>query len=137
MRESGKEKEDPKLATFLKPIAASAHKVQIQVVQDPRLNPGQRARQEPYDHGLELQRGTALRSLQNPLRRPTIIDMWSPYEIGLFESAICVYGKHFAAIAKTIKTKSCKEVVEFYYVWKKSSHYKIWKTRYADAWSGQ
>lgn len=26
-----------------------------------------------------------------------------------------------------ISTKSCKECVDFYYVWKKSSHYAMWK----------
>jgi hypothetical protein len=29
-----------------------------------------------------------------------------------------------------IKTKSTKEVIEFYYEWKKSRHYQIWKKNY-------
>jgi hypothetical protein len=29
-----------------------------------------------------------------------------------------------------IKTKSVKEVVEFYYEWKNTSHYKQWKKHY-------
>ena len=29
-----------------------------------------------------------------------------------------------------IKTKSTKEVIEFYYAWKKTNHYKQWKRTY-------
>lgn len=33
----------------------------------------------------------------------------------------------FLASGAQISTKSCKECVDFYYVWKKSSHYAMWK----------
>merc|ERR1719273_1035874 len=36
-------------------------------------------------------------------------------------------GKRFYQISKIIGTKNTKQCVEFYYYWKQSSHYKIWK----------
>ena len=41
-----------------------------------------------------------------------------------------MYGKHFHTIQRMVKTKTTKEVVEFYYIWKKTSHYDMWKTVY-------
>ena len=35
-----------------------------------------------------------------PLRRPTVIERWSPYEIACFEGAITLVGKKFYEIAK-------------------------------------
>jgi hypothetical protein len=29
-----------------------------------------------------------------------------------------------------VKTKTVKEVIEFYYEWKKTGHYKQWKKQY-------
>ena len=51
----------------------------------------------------------------------------SPREIALFESGICSFGKDFYNISKLIPTKSTGDCVEFYYLWKKSSHYQQWK----------
>jgi len=65
--------------------------------------------------------------LLSPLRKPHVLDSWCPREIALFEAGICAVGKDFHAIARLITTKSCKECVDFYYVWKKSSHYALWK----------
>ena len=31
---------------------------------------------------------------------------------------------------KHVKTKNTKEVIEFYYIWKKTAHYKVWKKQY-------
>ena len=39
-------------------------------------------------------------------------------------------GKHFSHVAGVVKTKSVAECVEFYYVWKKSCHYAVWKASY-------
>ncbi len=47
-----------------------------------------------------------------------------------FEGAICIHGKLFHKVAKAVETKTCSEVIEFYYVWKKTGHYKQWKTMY-------
>ena len=29
-----------------------------------------------------------------------------------------------------IQTKTCKEVIEFYYEWKKTDHYQQWKSQF-------
>ena len=79
---------------------------------------------------LTLQRHTTKGMLQNPARKGHVWDHWTPYEIALFESAICIYGKDFWKIQNVIKTKTTKETIAFYYVWKKSSHYTIWKRHF-------
>ena len=56
----------------------------------------------------------------NPLRKPAVIERWSPFEISVFEGSIALYGKHFHTIQKIIKTKTVKECIEFYYYWKKT-----------------
>ena len=38
-----------------------------------------------------------------------------------------MYGKIFHEVQKVVKTKTTKEIIEFYYIWKKTSHYKKWK----------
>lgn len=58
------------------------------------------------------------------------LEKWSPHEVVVFEAAICVYGKDFYQISKAIKTKTTKEVIEFYYSWKFSSHYYSWRAHY-------
>ena len=59
-----------------------------------------------------------------------MLDRWSPYEIALFESSICMYGKHFSTLARVIGSKNAKECIEFYYVWKKSKNYAQFKASY-------
>ena len=73
---------------------------------------------------------SALGYLKSPLRRPSIIEKWSPYEIAMFEAALLHHGKDFHAVSKVVETKSTKEVIDFYYIWKKTSHYKKWKKQY-------
>lgn len=71
---------------------------------------------------------STLDMLLSPLRAESTLDDWSPLDIALFESGICAHGKDFHAIAKLMSgRKSCSQCVEFYYVWKKSSHYALWK----------
>ena len=67
-------------------------------------------------------------ALLSPLRQPSVLDEWSPLEVALFEAGICSYGKDFHAIARLMGgRKACGQCVEFYYVWKKSGHYAMWK----------
>jgi len=73
---------------------------------------------------------TALGMLTSPLRRPTVIEKWTPYEIAVFEASLALCGKQFHDVQKIVKTKNTKEIIEFYYVWKKTSHYKVWKRQY-------
>lgn len=61
-------------------------------------------------------------------------DKWSPYEIALFESALCLVGKHFSHVSGVVKTKTTAECIEFYYMWKKSAHYSSWKENYVQTY---
>lgn len=74
-----------------------------------------------------IERPCTLGLLTSPLRRPTVIEKWSPYEIACFEAALTLHGKVFHIVQKVVKTKTTKEIIEFYYIWKKTSHYKRWK----------
>jgi len=48
----------------------------------------------------------------------------------VFEGSLTLYGKNFHRVQKDVKSKTVKEIIEFYYDWKKSSHYKEWKKTY-------
>ena len=85
---------------------------------------------EGGQHSYPLELISSLGFLKSPLRRPSIIEKWSPYEISLFEAGMGHYGKDFFQIHKLIQTKSTKEVIDFYYIWKKTSHYQSWKDQY-------
>eukprot|EP01029_Cantina_marsupialis_P027922 TRINITY_DN774178_c0_g1_i1.p1 TRINITY_DN774178_c0_g1~~TRINITY_DN774178_c0_g1_i1.p1 ORF type:complete len:194 (-),score=31.44 TRINITY_DN774178_c0_g1_i1:897-1478(-) len=69
--------------------------------------------------------------LKSFLRKPSIFETWAPYEIAVFESGMCIHGKEFHLIQKQLKTKSVKEIIAFYYMWKKTSHYQLWKKAFA------
>lgn len=79
-----------------------------------------------------IEQVTALGYLTSPLRRPTVIEKWSPYEITTFEAALALHGKHFHLVQKWVKTKNTKEIIEFYYIWKKTSHYRRWKCSFCE-----
>ena len=85
---------------------------------------------DPLNNQYPVERATTLGFLTHPIRRPTVIEKWSPYEIAMFEAALCIHGKQFHVVQKLVQTKNTKEIVEFYYVWKKTSHYKEWKKQY-------
>jgi len=70
---------------------------------------------------------TTLDMLISPLRTDSIIDRWTPKEVAIFEAGICKYGRQFHMIQRLIRTKTEREVIDFYYHWKKTSHYKMWK----------
>lgn len=63
-------------------------------------------------------------------RAVSILECWNPREIALFEAGIWMHGKEFHKIALMVKTKSTKDVVAFYYIWKKTCHYQEWKAKY-------
>ncbi len=85
---------------------------------------------DPVNKLYPLSRVTALGFLTNPIRKPSAIEKWSPLEIATFEASISLFGKDFPKIKKYVSTKSVKEVIEFYYAWKKTNHYKQWKKVY-------
>ena len=64
--------------------------------------------------------------LCNPLRTPHVFENWSPREIAIFETWIWKFGKNFHQFPRFIKTKSTGEVIDFYFCWKNTSHYKTW-----------
>lgn len=49
--------------------------------------------------------------------------------MALFECGICKFAKSFEMIAEFVGTKDAQEVIEFYFAWKNTTHYKIWKTK--------
>lgn len=68
--------------------------------------------------------------LKSGLRKPTILERWSPWEIGLFQAGLAHHGKQFHLVQKEVVSKSVQEVLDFYLVWKKTSAYKQWKQDY-------
>ena len=68
--------------------------------------------------------------LKSGLRTPTVLEQWSPWEIGLFQAGLAHHGKEFHLVQKEVKSKSTQEVLDFYLVWKKTSAYKQWKKDY-------
>ena len=85
---------------------------------------------DPERREYPLENLSLLGFLKSPLRRPSVIETWSPYEIALFEAALFHYGKEFHDVQKVVKTKTTKEIIDFYYVWKKTAHYKKWKEQF-------
>ncbi|CAM9999812.1 unnamed protein product, partial [Discosporangium mesarthrocarpum] len=77
-----------------------------------------------------IDRPATLGMIQSSLYRPPVISRWSPYQVACFEAAMHVYGKEFHLVAMAVEGKECTDVVEFYYVWKKTDHYKQWKAGY-------
>lgn len=63
----------------------------------------------------------------------SILELWNPREIALFEAAIHSHGKQFHKVQLFVKSKSTKQVVAFYYVWKKTQRYQEWKRRYTSS----
>ena len=93
------------------------------------MPPGCDGKVNPYWDGLE--RITTLGYLTSPLRQRTVWEDWSPREVALFEAALMQYGKDFSRIAhRHLMNKQTKDVVAFYYIWKKTKHYKEWKRQY-------
>mmetsp|Transcript_18794 Transcript_18794/g.46569 ORF Transcript_18794/g.46569 Transcript_18794/m.46569 type:complete len:294 (-) Transcript_18794:70-951(-) len=97
------------------------------------MYPGTKFGPYGYNHNMRefpLEYISVLAFIKSPLRRPTVIEKWSPYEVALFEGAMLHYGKEFHLVSREIKTKTTQEVIDFYYVWKKTAHYKKWKEQF-------
>lgn len=77
-----------------------------------------------------IERPTLLGVLMSPCRRPNALENWCPREVAVFEGAIALYGKDFRTIQRFVQTKSTKEIIDFYYLWKMSSHYVEWKRNF-------
>jgi hypothetical protein len=89
------------------------------------LRPGKRARAKEIADPLSM--------LVSPLRAANefgkaYVELWSPKQVAVFECALCKFGKNFRAIEKLMRNeKQLQEITRFYYLWKKTSHYKAWK----------
>lgn len=64
------------------------------------------------------------------LRTSSVLDSWTPYEIRVFELAMECYGKEFHQVARVVGTKTCREVIAFFYMWKKDPYYQVVKSRW-------
>lgn len=84
----------------------------------------------PEEQKLPFDRINTLGYLLNPIRHRTVIEKWAPLDIAVFEASITLYGKNFNKIKKNLQTKTCKDIIEFYYEWKKTNHYEQWKQNY-------
>jgi hypothetical protein len=49
---------------------------------------------------------------------------WSKDEIEAFEEGIRLYGHELFAIKKRVETRSMKDIVRFFYQWKKTERYQ-------------
>merc|ERR1719197_1792132 len=76
-----------------------------------------------------VERPTLLGAMISPARRPLVFEAWSPCEIATFEGALALHGKNFHMLQRFVKTKSTKEIIEFYYVWKMTTHGREWKKK--------
>jgi len=74
-----------------------------------------------------VERPTLLGAMNSPVRKPILFEKWSPREIAIFEGALALHGKNFHMLQRFIKTKSTKEIIEFYYIWKLTTHGREWK----------
>ena len=98
---------------------------------DDALSPQQEGERDTVSElGPAVRSSTTLGRLLCPLRVPSVLDRWSPIEVARFEGALCLYGKNFALVQRAVQTKNHKEIVEFFYDWKQSAHYKVWKRDY-------
>lgn len=84
----------------------------------------------PEKGEFRVERPTLLGAMLSPVRRPLVIETWSPREIATFEGALALHGKCFHTVQRFVKTKTTKEIIEFYYIWKMSSHYTEWKQNF-------
>lgn len=57
----------------------------------------------------------------------SLSETWTLHDIALFEASFSLYGKDFVSIQQIVTSKTMHEIVDFFYLWKMTSHYRIWK----------
>ena len=108
-----------------------SHSPPLRARSDDAFSPEQEGERDTVSElGPAVRSSTTLGRLLCPLRVPSVLDRWSPIEVARFEGALCLYGKNFALVQRAVQTKTHKEIVEFFYDWKQSAHYKVWKRDY-------
>lgn len=65
--------------------------------------------------------GDVMSAMERLLCQQSANNFWTQSERQLFEKLIMVHGKNFLHVSRDIRSKSVKECVEFYYLWKKRS----------------
>ena len=65
--------------------------------------------------------------LVSPVRFSQVFEHWSPLQVAVFEAGICQFGRQWSLLAQVTPGKDRNEVISFYYLWKQSSHYRVWK----------
>jgi hypothetical protein len=58
-----------------------------------------------------------------------IYESWTLHDIALFEAGFALYGKDFVSIQQIVGSKTNQEIVDFFYLWKMTSHYRVWKRK--------
>lgn len=61
---------------------------------------------DPTKGRFPVERISTLGYLTSALRRPTVIEKWTPYEVAVFEAALTLYGKNFHQVHKVVRPKS-------------------------------
>ncbi|GAB5372679.1 hypothetical protein AAMO2058_001685300 [Amorphochlora amoebiformis] len=60
-------------------------------------------------------------------RESRVWETWTPYDMAIFEAGVCANGKIFHKTRKLLPHKTINEIITFFYAWKASSHYHMWK----------
>jgi len=82
------------------------------------------------DRLVPAHRFTSLGYLLLPIRRGSVVEKWTPQEIAIFEAGISLHGKKFDVLKSFLPSKSMREVIEFYYTWKNTTHKQVWRKTY-------
>ncbi|CAD8195561.1 unnamed protein product [Paramecium pentaurelia] len=131
-------KSDQKLAEFMKEKVQIDSKKDIKqekkpgrkkkILDNDSPNQEQIEQQQPNSQNVySLLQQDVLDILISPLRNDFSFETWTTKEIAIFECGLCRYGKQYEFLSHLIKTKNAQDIIQFYYNWKFTSHYKLWK----------
>ncbi|CAK62753.1 unnamed protein product (macronuclear) [Paramecium tetraurelia] len=131
-------KSDQKLAEFMKEKVLIDSKRDIKqekkpgrkkkILDNDSPNQEQIEQQQPNSQNVySLLQQDVLDILISPLRNDFPFETWTTKEIAIFECGLCRYGKQYEFLSHLIKTKNAQDIIQFYYNWKFTSHYKLWK----------
>ncbi|CAD8209243.1 unnamed protein product [Paramecium pentaurelia] len=131
-------KSDQKLAEFMKEKVLIDSKRDIKqekkpgrkkkILDNDSPNQEQIEQQQPNNQNVySLLQQDVLDILISPLRNDFPFETWTTKEIAIFECGLCRYGKQYEFLSHLIKTKNAQDIIQFYYNWKFTSHYKLWK----------
>lgn len=76
--------------------------------------------------GYKKFRLTSLDLLVNPFRRPKAFEIWSPYELAVFQACIFKYERDYERISDFLPNKTKEQLQEMYGLWQATKYYKAW-----------